>query len=1129
MPRESQKARGARAERLLELLGTAHPDARCALDFETPFQLLAATILSAQNTDENVNKVTPKLFARYPDAAAMAEASRDELEELVHATGFFRQKAKSLSGMALALVERHGGEVPLDRDDLVKLPGVGRKTANLVLGVCFDVPGIVVDTHVSRLVQRWRLTAATDPVKIEQDLMQCLPEASWTQFSHATIFHGRRVCAARKPKCEQCTLVPECPSAAASPPPRRRRGGAASALLLAVACAAAACEGGGSDIGPTIPIIADADYRVLVRDDAGRAVSAARVTVEGISAAGASNSRGRAIVAGAPSGQRLVTVDGTAASAVATDALGGLVVSADTSTRELPWTLHLPDLAASNGLALATGTQPGAVVLDDTTTSGAVVTLPSGASVGLGASTTVLIRTGPLAAHHLPLPLPLPASGERLFGAGVFIGPSELTITPGAALSMPNDLGLAAGGSAELWRLDAATGVWVVAGSGTVDGAGARIEASPGVVAVGGLYAFATTAVPAGNACTVVGRVVDAAGFAVAAVRLRVGRAVANSNDDGTFALGPIPATDAAGADRRIPLELHGSRDQLPLDASFLLELEPGSINAGDVELETGPVGILRMQLINRGGTDPRRRMNVSSALGVTVGFAVGDGEARACFDDQAADDFVGTLTSRVLDDRRVLIAEASRFLPRGRHHIDLQIFSREADWWSGRRSGSGTDVFVVDADGTGPLRFVPVIRGVTPEQGFLANTRETGVVTGDFGVAGRATAVSSSSIGGTTVVSAFSFVDVDGSRIEIPLQRARRTGGSFERHGLARGTLAGAAGAGRERRMRASRFQSIEGWFDEVMLDRPGVSLPIKVDPASTGGLDYRIGVPVPEGHIAAVEGVNAVDGFALERLGFALRVAPIPGGELSRDVALSRVADTDFLATEALRGLHPAIADADLEFDLGLQFAGEVLLDVARDLDGGFTRSGDSAVFRLPALVGPMVGGRWLVALAGEQTAGGVTVAQRSLIPLDAASIPSVSLLEVPDIISPAPGATVDATGFAVRYTVPAGTTYLEVRLRSEIAGEVRDWTAVLPPMVDSFEFIELPEEAAAVLAPSRTWQLRVTAARIETGPLITGPMISPGSAYRRIMQNWVGISAGEREVNALASTEITVLTGS
>ena len=200
----------ARAGRIVRKLARLYPDAHCALHYENPLQLLVATILSAQCTDARVNRITPALFARYPDAKAFAAAEQAELEKMIQSTGFYRSKAKNLIACCRLLVELHGGEVPQTMEELVPLPGIGRKTANVILGNCFDVPGIPVDTHVRRLSRRIGLSEHNDPEKIERDLMALIPRKQWTMFGHRMIFHGRQVCHARKPLCEQCRLSALC-------------------------------------------------------------------------------------------------------------------------------------------------------------------------------------------------------------------------------------------------------------------------------------------------------------------------------------------------------------------------------------------------------------------------------------------------------------------------------------------------------------------------------------------------------------------------------------------------------------------------------------------------------------------------------------------------------------------------------------------------------------------------------------------------------------------------------------------------------------------------------------------------------------------------------------------------------
>lgn len=195
-----------------ERLALEYPDARCELDHRDAFELLVATVLSAQSTDARINLVTPALFARYPDAAALAEADLTELEGLIHSTGFFRAKARSLVALSTALVERFDGEVPAAMRDLVALPGVGRKTANVVRSVAFGLPGLPVDTHVGRLSRRLGLTTEEDPVKVEADLGALLPRSQWGDFSLRLILHGRRVCDAKRPRCWECSVFAVCPS-----------------------------------------------------------------------------------------------------------------------------------------------------------------------------------------------------------------------------------------------------------------------------------------------------------------------------------------------------------------------------------------------------------------------------------------------------------------------------------------------------------------------------------------------------------------------------------------------------------------------------------------------------------------------------------------------------------------------------------------------------------------------------------------------------------------------------------------------------------------------------------------------------------------------------------------------------
>lgn len=213
MPTNDERSRAAQA---FGMLRERYPDARCALDYQSPWQLLCATILAAQCTDERVNTVTPALFARYPGPAEMAAAEQDELEALIKSTGFFRNKAKSLVAVSRDIVTSHGGEVPRTMEELTALHGVGRKTANVVIGDCFGGAGVVVDTHVRRISNRLGWTASDDPERIERDLMDLHPADLWTRLGHVLTHHGRDLCDARKPRCGECPALALCPAGSAA-------------------------------------------------------------------------------------------------------------------------------------------------------------------------------------------------------------------------------------------------------------------------------------------------------------------------------------------------------------------------------------------------------------------------------------------------------------------------------------------------------------------------------------------------------------------------------------------------------------------------------------------------------------------------------------------------------------------------------------------------------------------------------------------------------------------------------------------------------------------------------------------------------------------------------------------------
>lgn len=851
-------------------------------------------------------------------------------------------------------------------------------------------------------------------------------------------------------------------------------------------------------------------------------MSGAAVRISGLATMAATGRNGRASLPVPADGLRLLTVEGSAASATDTDRLASVSLAVRMpDSGEVPFAICLPDLSGSAALTLTTGVLPAPATLDDAATSGAILDFAAGTTVGFGVG-SVTVRSGGLRARHLPGDLPPAAAAARLPGAAVSIDPAGVTFAPGAALSLPNDLALPANASVELFRLDPVSGTWSIAGVGVVDGSGARIAAPAGAVAGGGLFCFALAVA---TTATVTGRVVDVQGKPLAGVLVRAAHAHTRTDNLGRFILTPLAAVDGAGAAHTLTIEFTGGRDLRPNTATTVLTLVPGAQDLGDILLESEPVTRVRSLLVTRGALDVRRRMRVSSSEGLGAGIAVGDDDGQATFDEVRAGVFTGMLTTRVKDAIRVFRAEGVQFLPLGRGEIDFSVFGREEDFVSNRERNGGTNTIVVDADGTGPIRFASVVKDNVPGEGFVGLTTERGSVGVGYGSGPGAQATASFASGNTgrTVRSAFSIVDLDSSRTELPLQRVQpRPLGAFDRHALVVGALTGSAGAGKTRRLRSTRRITLEDWFEAVFEGRDSIgAMPRKIDPELTGAVEFAIGVPDPLGNLAAVEGTIAGPGLVIERVGLAPALSPIAGSVSARDLALDLSADTVFALDGALTGLDASIAPSALTFDYGIELAGGEIVDVVRGA-AGLTAAGANASLTLPALTGQLQGARHLLALTGSSSVGGATRRQQAFVPLAAPSGASIVHLDVPEILLPAPGATVAANGFLVQWRVPPGATYVVVQLRSESLTEVRDWTAVVPAIYDSYRFRELPAEAFAVLGAGLTWSLSVRAERVGSGPL-AGVV----DAYRRVVQNWVGISAAERQVDAFSSMAITVTT--
>lgn len=884
----------------------------------------------------------------------------------------------------------------------------------------------------------------------------------------------------------------------------------ALALLLLPACR----QGSGSDIGPILDRAPRDDWRVLVRDDQGRAVSGATVSVEGVTSTAITGRPGRGQIPTRFSGRRAIAVDASTASATDTDLLGNVTLAAETGgTDELPFVIFVPDLAGSSTLAIDTGVQGAPHTLDDSASSGVRLAIDFGATVDAVTRPRVTIRSGKLSTGHQP-PLPELATGVRVCAGAVVISPPTLTISPAATLSVPNDLAVASGASADVLFLDPITGSWTVLGVATPSDGGTRLTAS-GVVTRGGLYAFATSAA---ITTTVSGRYLDLEGKPVSDVLVGLGEQRTRTGSDGAFTLAPVATQWADGSARTLALEAFGGRavrSQRRVDA---VPLVPGVRSVGDLTIDAPRVGTVRLLQVSNGNRDPGRRMRVSSVFGLSYGLGIGDDQGETTFEEQEHGQ-TATNTGWILDDHNYFLTELTNDLLDRDLVLDMRLFTREQPYWQGRPRGTAT--YTLDRYGSGLIGGVKVARGQTPREGFVDETRLGRPVSTDYGLFGEITGSIQTTSAGRTVVSASSFVDPDSGRAELPIERAARGPiGAFDRHGRVVGSIRGATGPAT--RIRATRRLCLEDWYDAAWFDRAVLGdVPRKRDPEVAGGNAFDLGVPVPIGNLVAVTGTTNAGVLTAERMGWVGKLAPVEGAVVARDVELTLACDTAYSLPLALRNASPLFAASEFTFDLGVELSDGTLLDIARGLGGTSTTSSESLGLNLPSLA--LAGARrWLVALEATKTVSGKTITQKSFVPLAGTTGPSVTQLAVPDITAPAPGAAVSATGFTVSYTVPAGASYVEVEVRSETAGETRTWHAVVHPRYSSYTFRELPTECPQPLVAGRTWTVTVTAARIETGPFTLQEEI-----YNRCTTSWVGLSEATREVNAISSTAIQVTT--
>jgi hypothetical protein len=878
----------------------------------------------------------------------------------------------------------------------------------------------------------------------------------------------------------------------------------------------AACDGLGSDVGPALPKLPAASSKVVELDDDGSGVVGASVQLVGTAVSALTGRNGRGDLLADPRGSLLLQVDGAAAAAAAGDELGLLRVAVSNPGGDLRWPFHLPGVQGSAGGPLPVGLQTATTVIDDDATSGARVTIWSGSSLGgAGGGGAVTVRTGSLRTEHLPGDLPTAGPEAVLLGRGIYLDPPSFTCAPGLTLDVVDDLQLGSG-TAQLYHLDPELGTWSYVDTGITSSGGRLV--SDGAIVHGGLYAFGVAVVTG----TVQGRVVDASTppRPLPDVAVNVDGRRTTTGGDGSFVVEGVPAALGNGLGRSAAVELFAGGSWLPARATTTAAMVlHGTVDVGTVILDTMPAGNVRVQAVKRGRAEPNRRIALSSLTGAVAVVTASDPQGQVLFEDVPADWF-GWLDGHPLDRNDNYFAQAVAFLDGGRRWLDAYQFYDELGWFIGSRR---TRAFLIDAAGGGPLYDAVLVSGSTDGAGFQGESRESGILYVDRPLDGRATATFRSARAGRTIVHAFTIDTPNGEHIELPLQQVLRAPlGAFDRHGIVQGTVTGADPA-REHRLRATRRFELQEWWEDLVEGTPLPSaLPIDVDPAVTHGA-FRAGVAVAGGHLAAAE-LGTTGGITtLHKLGIATGLQPTEGGVLARDLPLDLPATTTFAVPGAIAGLDPAIAVGDLTFALALSMPSGGAVDVVRGIGGNHVANGNDLALSLPALAGPLAGMSWCALLQGSATAGGATTTQRSLLRLTGATAEAaVPMLAPPVLTSPIPGATVPATGFTVSYTLPAGSLYATIELRSDTGAELHLWQVTLPPGVTSFAFRVLPTEAQTPLVAGKTYTLTLAAYRTLAGPLTDKP-----EAYRELTSFLRSVGALERGVDGMSSVSIQVTT--
>lgn len=846
-----------------------------------------------------------------------------------------------------------------------------------------------------------------------------------------------------------------------------RRDLVATSLVVLLA---AGCSGGGSDIGPQLPRIPETSSKVQLLDDQNRGVVSGRVSMVGTTMQALTGRNGRGDFLAAPSGDMVIRADGSNGAATAGDRLGTLQVATTVTGPDLPAPIHLPDLPDSASALLATSVPSPSTVI--TSVSGTIVTVSAGVVINSGPTEPVTVRVGDLLPEHLPGNLPFAGSMTNLFGRGVFVDPPDATFAPGLDIDVFDDLSLAAS-NATLYRLNPDTGEWVSVGN--ANATGGRIQLA-GTLTRGGLYAFGI-GVPDR---TVMGRVIDADGDPVANVMVRVDHRVGATGSDGLFSVDFVPATLADGVTpRSAVIELFAGGIWLPVVASSTVAVSASvntvAVDAGDLTLDTVLAGNIRVQQVVRARADPFQPARYSSLDGDVALLTTSDANGQALFEDVPAG-FFGFQEGRRRTVGEVFYGQAVGFLEVGRRWLDNYQFLFGRAWFVGSRSSRG---YVCDSIGGGPIRDVAVVQGLEPEVGFLAVSRENGLVFAERGFLGQATATVRTSRDGRNITHGFSVLLPNSDHFEFPLRRVLRTPlGGFDRHGLVAGDLTG-AGPTALHSIRTTRRFTRQEWWDEIVEGVPmQTSLPVDVDPATTHR-QFQVGMDSLGGHVSAIEFLAPSGENTLQKMGVLSDFQVTEGALIQRDVPLDLVADTQFSLPGATTSVDPELDLNTLDLALGLIRQNGSLVDVGRDLDGSYDTVTPGALgFTLPALAGDLLNNQWLALLGGTKTTTGVTSSHASLIAMSGASTPNFTFPEFPTLTAPAANASVSANGFTTSFTLPAGAVGGAVELRSPGTNDLLLWQVLVRPETTGLTFVKLPVEAVTPLQAGRTYTLTITA---------------------------------------------------